>query len=151
MPEEILRTLYDAAARHDGEAMAECYAPDATFQDEVFRLAGRDVGDMWRMLMGRGGDLRLSYEVLEEDRVDWKADYTFEGNPVHNEISSSFTFTPEGKIAAQVDRFSFPKWAGQALGFPGKLLGRFGFFHDAVRKRTAKLLSDWQRERDSSR
>jgi hypothetical protein len=149
MPAETLRALYDAAVRRDGEAMAQCYAPDAIFQDEVFRLAGRNVGDMWRMLMGRSTDLRVSYEVLGEDRATWTADYTFEGNPVHNEISSSFTFAPDGKIATQVDRFSFPKWAGQALGLPGKLLGRFGFFHDAVRKRTAGVLADWQAKRDA--
>lgn len=144
MPADTLHALYEAAGRRDGEAMAQCYAPNATFQDEVFRLAGRDVGDMWRMLMGRSTDLSVSFEVLGDDRATWVADYTFEGRPVHNEISSSFTFAPDGKIASQVDRFSFPRWAGQALGVPGKLFGRFGFFQGAVRKRTAGLLAAWQ-------
>jgi hypothetical protein len=147
-PTETLRSLYGAFAERDGEAMAACYAPDATFEDPVFRLSGKDVGDMWRMLTSRGEDLRITYDVVGDDRVSWTADYTFGGNPVHNVIQSSFTFTPEGRIATQVDRFDFPRWAGQALGWKGKLLGRFGFFQAAVQKGTAQTLAGWQaRER----
>jgi len=113
----------------------------------VFRLSGTDVGDMWRMLMGRSTDLRVTYEIAGEDQVDWMADYTFEGHPVHNVIASSFTFDPDGRILAQTDRFDFAAWAGQALGLKGKLLGRFAFFHDAVRKQTAARLAAWQRGR----
>jgi hypothetical protein len=144
-PAETLRTLYQAFAARDGEAMAACYAPDATFEDPVFRVSGQDVGDMWRMLTSRGEDLRISYEIVGDDRVNWTADYTFGGNPVHNVIESTFTFAPDGRIATQVDRFSFPRWAGQALGWKGKLLGRFGFFQAAVRKGVAETLAGWQR------
>jgi hypothetical protein len=148
-PWEKLRTLYEAFAARDGDAMAACYSPHATFEDPVFRLSGGDVGDMWRMLTtrGEGSPLQLVYEIKGDDRVDWKADYMFGGNPVHNEISSTFTFDPDGRIATQVDRFDFPKWAGQALGWKGKLMGRFGFFHEAVRRRTAETLAGWQRRR----
>ncbi|HJP66783.1 MAG TPA: nuclear transport factor 2 family protein [Actinomycetota bacterium] len=150
-PAETLHRFYDAFAARDGDTMAGCYAPEATFEDEVFRLRGDDVGDMWRMLTSRGeGTLRLSYEIKGPDRVDWTADYTFGGHPVHNEITSSFTFDADGRIATQVDRFDFPKWAGQALGWKGKVLGRFGFFHQAVRQRTAQTLAGWQARRSST-
>jgi hypothetical protein len=147
MSEETLRSLYEAASVRDGEAMARCYAADATFEDEVFRLAGQDVGDMWRMLMGRSTDLRVTYEIVDESSARWIADYTFEGRPVHNEIESSFTFAPSGLIQSQRDRFDFAKWAGQALGLPGKLFGRFGFFQNAVRKSVGGRLAAWQRHR----
>ena len=147
---DTLRSLYDAFSARDGEAMAGCYTPDATFEDPVFRLSGPDIGDMWRMLTGRGeGALHIVYEVVGDDRVEWTADYTFGGRPVHNVISSSFTFAPDGRVATQRDRFDFPRWAAQALGWKGKLLGRFGFFHAAVREGTAETLAGWQRRRDT--
>jgi len=144
---ETLRSLYEAFAARDGEGMAACYAPDATFEDPVFTLSGTDVGDMWRMLTGRSADLRVEYRIVGEDGAEWTALYTFNGHPVRNEIRSSFTFAPDGRIATQRDRFDFARWAGQALGLPGKVLGRFGFFQRSVRKRTAGILSAWQRDR----
>jgi hypothetical protein len=149
-PTETLRALYDAFAARDGEAMARCYTADATFDDPVFSVSGRDVGDMWRMLTGRGeGELRLTYKVIGEDRVKWTADYVFGGHPVHNVISSRFTFAPDGRIAKQVDRFDFRRWAAQALGWKGKLLGRFEFFHTAVRRGVATTLAGWQQRHDA--
>jgi hypothetical protein len=143
-PAETLRTLYEAFTAHDGEAMAACYAPGASFEDPVFTLPDGEVGDMWRMLNERG-TANIQYRIVDDAHVDWTADYVFEGRPVHNEISSAFEFGPDGLITKQVDTFDFPKWAGQALGLPGKLLGRFGFFHNAVRKKTAGRLASWQR------
>jgi hypothetical protein len=149
-PAETLRSLYDSFAARDGDAMARCYAPDARFEDPVFSLSGSDIGDMWRMLTSRGeGTLRVSYDIIDETHVNWTADYVFGGRPVHNEISSTFTFAPDGRVARQVDVFDFPRWAGQALGWKGKLLGRFSFFQAAVRKGTAETLAGWQRRRDA--
>jgi hypothetical protein len=142
---EALRTFYDAFARRDPEAMAARYAPDATFQDPVFRLSGTDVGDMWRMLIGRGSDLRVEYRIVDDSHVDWTADYTFDGHPVHNEISSELELDADGRITRQVDTFDFPGWARQALGWKGKLFGRTGFVHSAARKTAAARLASWQR------
>ena len=149
-PGETLRRLYDAFVARDGETMAACYAPDATFEDPVFSVSGTDVGDMWRMLCERGTDLRVEYRVLDDAHAEWVAQYTFEGHPVRNEIRAAFTFAPDGRIATHVDTFDFPKWAGQALGFKGKLLGRTGFLRNAVRKTTASTLKSWQRKRDAA-
>ena len=144
---DTLRTFYEAFAARDGDTMAAQYAPDATFEDPVFRLSGGDVGDMWRMLTERGKDLRIEYRIVDESHAEWAADYTFDGNPVHNEIRSSFELAPDGRISRQVDRFDFPRWAAQALGWKGRVFGRFGFLRSAVRKQSARTLSSWQRRR----
>ena len=78
--------------------MAACYAPDATFRDPAFDLAGAEVGAMWAMLCARGKDLALEWrDVRADDRAGsahWEARYTFSvtGRPVHNVIDAAFTF-----------------------------------------------------------
>src|SRR4051794_33048277 len=62
----VIKRLYEALDRHDGEAMAACYRPDARFHDPAFgQLEGREVGGMWRMLTSRADD--LSVELAEHD------------------------------------------------------------------------------------
>jgi ketosteroid isomerase-like protein len=145
--EATLRRFYDAFAARDAETMAACYAPDATFRDPVFDLSGGDVGDMWRMLLDRGGDLQLDYRIVDDTHAEWVARYSFGGRPVRNEIRSSFTFAEDGRIATEVDDFDFPRWAGQALGLKGKLFGRTPFLRSAVRKASAATLRRWQQRR----
>ena len=60
-----LTHLYDAFARRDGEAMAALYAPDATFEDPVFRLRGADIGRMWIGLTRRAKQFAISYAIAE--------------------------------------------------------------------------------------
>ena len=143
-PDATMRAFYDAFAARDGDGMAACYAPDATFEDPVFRLKGHDVGDMWRMLTERGTDLRIAYRIVDDRHAEWAADYTFDGNPVHNEIRSTFDFAADGRIVSHVDRFDFPRWAAQALGWKGRVFGRFRFVQSAARKTGAAALRKWQ-------
>jgi ketosteroid isomerase-like protein len=57
---KVIRDLYDALDRRDGEAMAQLYAPDGRFRDPAFgTLTGEEAGDMWRMLTSRSDDLRV--------------------------------------------------------------------------------------------
>lgn len=42
---------------------------------------------------------------------------------MHNIIDGTFTFTPDRLIATHRDRFNLWRWARQALGAPGLLLG----------------------------
>lgn len=130
--DEVIRTLYDALDRHDGETMAAQYLPDATFQDPAFgELSGAEAGDMWRMLCSRATDLKVELAEHEangdEGTAHWIATYTFNtGRPVVNDIRARFRFR-DGKIADHRDRFPFHKWARQALGPPGLVLGLPGF------------------------
>lgn len=133
--EQTIRRFYDAFARLDADTMAACYAPDATFRDEVFDLRGaREIGGMWKMLctgtQAKGAHVwQLTYRDVQADttggQAHWDAHYLFSatGRIVDNAIDARFTFTPDGLIAAHRDRFSFWTWARQALGLPGLLLG----------------------------
>jgi ketosteroid isomerase-like protein len=126
---DVIRALYDALDRHDGEAMAALYAPDARFEDPAFgELTGSEPGDMWRMLTARAEDLEVELVEAEAEgergRARWIARYTFAatGRSVVNDVRSRFRFAG-GRIAEQVDSFSFWRWARQALGPLGLALG----------------------------
>lgn len=148
---KVIRDLYDALDRHDGEAMAAQYAPDATFQDPAFGvLNGAEAGDMWRMLCSRATDLNVELPEHEANgdagTAHWIATYTFNtGRPVVNDIRARFRFE-DGKIVDHRDYFPFHKWARQALGPPGMVLGLPGF-RMLVRR---KALGDLQKFRQSS-
>ena len=124
--------MYDALDGGAGEAMALLYAPDGSFRDPAFgRLTGEEAGDMWRMLTDRATDLRV--ELAEHSADDesgtarWIATYTFStGRPVVNDIRASFRFR-DGKIVEHVDSFPFHRWARQALGPAGWVLGLWPF------------------------
>ena len=125
---EVIRDFYAAFDRKDGEAMARAYAPDAHFRDPAFGdLTGAEAGDMWRMLTGRAQDLRVELAEHEADTdrgsARWIATYTFRtGRRVRNDIQARFRFR-DGKITDHVDSFSFHRWARQALGPAGWVLG----------------------------
>lgn len=125
---ELIERFYAAFARRDGDGMAACYAPDVRFSDPVFgELRGTEAGDMWRMLTGRAQDLTVTlaeHEAGDErGSAHWLADYTFRtGRKVHNDIHAELRFR-DGLIAEHDDRFSFHRWASQALGPVGLLLG----------------------------
>jgi ketosteroid isomerase-like protein len=119
---ELIRRLYEALDRHDGEVMAACYAPDARFRDPAFgELQGPEVGGMWRMLTSRAEDLDVELHEHEADErngtAHWIARYTFTqtGRRVTNDIHASFVFEG-GLIANHVDEFDYRRWARQALG-----------------------------------
>jgi ketosteroid isomerase-like protein len=125
-----IQRLYTAFAERDGDTMAGCYAPEATFTDPVFvGLANGEPAAMWRMLAERAKDFRL--ELVEHSAsgptgtARWIAHYTFAqtGRPVVNDVRSTFSFNDAGLIVEQRDVFSFYAWSKQALGLPGLLMG----------------------------
>jgi ketosteroid isomerase-like protein len=151
--EGLIRRLYEAFDRRDGEAMAACYLPDARFEDPVFgELDGRQAGDMWRMLTGRAED--LSVELAEHEAGDaegharWIARYTFTatGRAVVNDVQASFRFG-EGRIAEHVDRFSFFAWSRQALGPLGLALGWTPFLRAGTKRRARADLERFSADR----
>lgn len=136
---DLIRQFYSAFQRRDGAAMAACYHPDVHFSDPVFPdLRGARAGGMWKMLCEKGTDLRLEFRNVHADDhsggAHWEAWYAFSatGRSVHNIIEAAFEFR-DGKIASHVDHFSFYRWAGQALGPTGKLLGWTPFLRNKVR------------------
>ncbi|RXK58816.1 nuclear transport factor 2 family protein [Lacibacter luteus] len=137
----LIETFYTAFAKGDWQTMANCYHPDAEFTDEVFvGLKGKEVPAMWRMLIERGGgnmEITHSHVQLagEQGNADWVAVYIFSatGRRVINRIHAEFELK-DGKIFRHRDSFDLHKWAGQAMGFKGQLLGGTGFFRKKVRK-----------------
>lgn len=136
--EQLLTSFYEAFARRDYAAMQACYADNAIFSDPVFAgLNAAQVKAMWEMLCRSGKDLQLSSSDVRADEQQgsarWTASYTFSatGRKVTNRVRSSFVFG-QGKIVQHTDHFSFHRWAGQALGLSGLLLGWTGFLRKKV-------------------
>jgi ketosteroid isomerase-like protein len=148
-PEDLIELFYGAFAECAGERMAACYAPIASFSDPVFgALDAREAGGMWRMLTGQATDLRI--ELLdhradaEQGSAHWRARYTFSqtGRPVLNDVHASFRFA-DGLITEHVDDFDFYRWARQALGPRGLLLGWTPIVRSAVRRRARASLEQF--------
>jgi uncharacterized protein len=147
--EQLIERFYGAFAQKDGATMAACYAPDIRFHDPVFQeLRGEKAGAMWRMLTSRATDLRIELLEHEADALlgsaHWRAHYTFAqtGRPVVNDISATFGFR-DGLIAEHDDEFSFYRWARQALGPSGLLLGWTPIIQSAVRRRARAGLDEF--------
>jgi ketosteroid isomerase-like protein len=147
----VIRELYEALDRHDGETMARQYAPDGRFKDPAFgELSGAEAGDMWRMLTGRSEDLRVNLAEHSADgdsgTAHWIATYTFStGRPVVNDIHARFRFR-DGLILDHEDSFSLWRWARQALGPPGLILG-LPPMNLLVRRRARGELTQFRDER----
>ncbi|MGZ5382199.1 MAG: nuclear transport factor 2 family protein [Thermoanaerobaculia bacterium] len=139
-----LTRFYEAFARRDGETMAALYAPDATFEDPVFRLTGKDSGKMWIGLLRGAKDFSVQFTVAKAGAgtgvVEWTARYLFGSRkPVVNVIVSEIEMK-DGLIMRQKDAFDFPRWATQALGLPGHLFGRTEWLRRSVSKSAAARL-----------
>ena len=151
--QQTVQRFYDAFARLDADTMAACYAPDVTFEDEVFRLQGRrEAGGMWRMLcaatQARGReDWRLDVSDVAADersgRAHWDAHYCFgaTGRRVLNRIDAHFEFNDQGLISRHRDHFDFWAWSRQALGAPGWLLGWSPWLRARVRAQARASLN----------
>jgi hypothetical protein len=85
--------------------------------------------------------------VLEHEADDdrgsahWRAHYTFTqtGRPVVNDVRATFRFS-DGLIAEHTDDFGFHRWARQALGAPGLLLGWTPMLKAATQRRARASL-----------
>jgi ketosteroid isomerase-like protein len=149
---ELIRRFYACFRARDGAGMAACYHPDVRFSDEVFPdLRGGRAGAMWRMLCARSTDLAVEVRDIEADdrsgRAHWEARYTFTatGRSVHNVIEAHFEFDA-GRVTRHRDSFDFHRWAAQALGPLGRLLGWTPFVKNRVRRTAARSLDAFIRK-----
>jgi ketosteroid isomerase-like protein len=134
--------------------MARCYHPEIFFSDAVFpKLRGGEAGDMWRMLLSRASDLQVTLDQAsagdDGGLAEWTARYTFSrtGRPVVNHVAAMFAFR-DGLIVRHYDRFSFWRWAAQALGPVGKALGWFAPLKWKVRRDAARGLEKFRASRE---
>jgi SnoaL-like domain len=150
MSKATIERFYGAFARLDGEAMQACYAENASFQDEVFTLQGRQqIGGMWRMLCEATkakaesmAHWKLEVSNITDSSAHWDAHYLFSatGRTVLNRIDASFVFGADGLITQHRDRFDFWAWSRQALGAPGVLLGWTPLLRNKVQAQAAANL-----------
>jgi ketosteroid isomerase-like protein len=149
---DLIPSLYAAFADLDPEGMKRSYAEDATFDDPAFSLRGRDeIVGMWSMLCdavrANGRDvwqLRLVEYRSDEStgHARWEARYRFSatGRIVHNRIDAQFELR-DGLIWRHRDEFNFHRWARQALGPIGWLLGATPWLEQKVRTQAASNLA----------
>ena len=154
--EALIERFYACFQARDGAGMAACYHRDAVFSDPAFgELRGPQVGAMWAMLCGRSKDLSLNFSGVEADdergRARWDARYTFTqtGRKVHNRIDAKFLFR-DGLIIRHEDSFSFWRWARQALGPAGLLLGWAPPLRAKVRRTARGNLESFMRKAAAS-
>ncbi len=150
--EHLIKTFYQAFSNLDAETMVSCYHEDVTFEDPAFGvLKGKQAGNMWRMLCEsqKGKDFKVVCSDIktsdENGTAHWEAFYNFSktGRQVHNRIDATFQFK-DGKIINHKDHFNLHKWAAQALGFKGRLLGGTTFFKNKMKKQTGLLLQKFE-------
>ncbi len=149
---ELIDKFYTAFTNLDAETMASCYHDDIVFHDPAFgQLKGNRAGNMWRMLCASQKDknMKVTYSNVEASdltgKAHWEAHYIFSktGRKVHNLIDAQFEFK-DGLIIKHTDHFNLHRWASQAMGLKGMLLGGTGFFQNKLQGQTNRLLDKFE-------
>ena len=146
----LLETFYVAFQNKEAATMISCYHDDVIFHDPAFgELKGEDAKAMWTMLCRNAIDLKVEFSSisasLKKGSAHWEAWYTFSktGNTVHNIVEATFEFK-DSKIIKHTDTFNLHKWASQALGWKGWLIGGTNFFKNKMQLQTHKALLDFK-------
>jgi ketosteroid isomerase-like protein len=148
---DVIRKFYTAFARNEPGKMIILYDENVRFSDPVFgELRGGNVAKMWRMLLEKGsGNIKITTNNIKADAekgsADWTAEYVFSktGRKVINKIHAEFEFK-NGKIICHVDNFDVWKWARQALGLSGYLLGWSPLLKRKIRANAHHALHDYR-------
>ncbi len=154
----VIAQFYEAFQRLDAATMAACYHSKVVFEDPAFgRLVGEEACAMWRMLCEsqQGKDFRVEASNLVETAsggsAHWEAYYTFSATRrrVHNIIDATFEIQ-EGKIIKHTDRFDLYRWARQAMGISGVLVGWTPFFKKQLQQKTRAMLERYQQRNNAN-
>ena len=141
---ETIAAFYTAFQQLDVDNMVALYHDDIIFEDPGFGvLKGEDAKNMWRMICKSATDFSLTF-TNTENTAHWETNYTFSktGRKVLNKIDATFEFK-DGKISKHTDVFDLHKWASQAIGIKGFLLGGTSFFKKKLHQQTASLLKKY--------
>ncbi len=146
----LIEKFYTAFQNKDAETMISCYHDDIIFCDPAFgELKGDDARTMWRMLCRNALDLKVEYSdisaSLKKGSAHWEAWYIFSrtGRKVHNVVRAEFDFK-DSKIIKHIDTFNLHKWATQAFGLKGRLLGGTNFFKNKLNQQANKMLKQFR-------
>jgi len=139
--EAFIEKFYGSFQNLEYNGMNSGYSDDIVFSDPVFGfLRGDEVRSMWEMLCKNAKDFSLHFSNIQQEdeeysTCNWTASYTFSktGRRVVNHIKAFMRFR-DGKIIEHSDAFKVSKWAAQALGWKGALLGWTGFMKRKIQK-----------------
>lgn len=152
---DLIHQFYTAFQQRDARSMAACYSRDAIFTDPAFgTLHGDEIAAMWQMLAERAQDFSLAFDHVKADQhggsADWVAIYRFSqtGRQVVNRVHAEFTFE-DGRIATHVDHFDLYRWARQALGLKGVLLGWLPPVQASIRKQARTSLARFREKQQT--
>ncbi len=152
----LIEEFYRAFEELDAEKMVACYHEEVVFHDPAFgTLKGERAKNMWRMLCRsqKGKDFKVTASNIRMDGTKglahWEAHYTFSQTDrrVHNIIEAEFEFR-DGKIIRHTDRFNLHRWARQALGPVGYLIGWTPFFRKKLQEQTNGMLTGFIQSKD---
>ncbi|MGK0390313.1 MAG: limonene-1,2-epoxide hydrolase [Maribacter sp.] len=145
----IIEEFYTAFNELDAEKMVAYYHDDIVFHDPAFgELKGERAKAMWRMLCQSAQNFSLEFSDVKlsgnKGSAHWEADYIFSstGKSVHNIIDATIELK-DGKIIKHTDVFDTHKWASQAMGWKGKLLGGTKFFQKKLQQQTDHMLNKY--------
>ena len=146
----LIETFYTGLKERNADKMIACYHDDIVFEDPAFgKLKGERAKKMWQMLCKNGKNLHIDFSNIKADdqqgSAHWEAKYTFSqtGRSVHNKVDAQCEFK-DGKIIRHTDHFNLHQWAGQAMGWKGKLLGGTNFFKNKLHQQTNKTLDQFK-------
>ena len=153
----VIEKFSTAFQKLDHQTMNSCYSDDIVFSDPAFGLLrGDEAKSMWEMLCKNAKDFSLTFfniQLLDEEYAtcNWVATYTFSktGRKVINNIKA-FMKLKDGKIIEHSDAFKLSKWAAQALGLKGVLLGWTGFMKRRIQKNARKNLISFIEKKNAS-
>ena len=148
--QQLVRKFYSAFQQLDYRTMQDCYSDDIVFSDPAFGLLqNEEPKAMWEMLCKRARDLKIEFSDIhsiddEYLTCNWTAHYTFTatGRKVVNRIKA-YMRVKDGKIIEHSDAFKLSKWASQALGLKGAVLGWTNFMKRKIQKNARKNLKDY--------
>lgn len=152
MSQRVIQEFYQAFKDLDAEKMVAYYHNDVEFEDPAFgKLTGERAKNMWRMLIKsqQGKDFQISFSNIkingDQGSAHWEAQYNFSktGRRVHNKIDAQF-YLKNDQIIKHVDSFNLHRWAKQALGFQGWLLGGTSFFQKKLNAQVNRLLDKFE-------
>lgn len=140
--EALVRRFFERLAARDAPGAAACYHADIFYSDPLFpRLRGAAAGELWRMRLEALESLEIRLEEAQGDadgaHAVWSLLYAQGPRTVAVRVRSMFGFR-DGRISRHDDHFSFWRWAAQAYGARGAMLGWFGPFRWAVRRRLGR-------------
>ncbi len=148
--EQVVHRFYQAFQKLDYKTMQDCYRLDVVFSDPVFGLLQNgEPQAMWQMLCTRATEFSLTYgkiKLIDDEYAscEWVATYLFSASKrkIINKITAHVRIV-DGKIIEHTDQFNLYRWARQAFGFSGILLGWTSWMQNKIRHNARASLKNF--------